>query len=421
VSKLDAMRDARWNFALLSLDFTAFGVGMSFASSVTVLPAFVKSFTSSELAVGLILSLSILGFNLPQILVANHVEKLERQRRYILTATSGERIPWLILAFTTLLYGGLAPPWVLVAFFLLYFSTAFSGGLTAPAWMDLVGRSIPENMRGRFFGVSNFFGTALGSLGGIAVGFFLGFYGFPVGFSLCFLSTFIFALLSWVFLAGVREPPRKVPEARKGGMEYMRSIPTVLRNDRNFSLYIVSTVFLGFSAMATAFYTAYAMDKLHPTGEEIGFFTSAFLASQAVSNILWGLLGDRKGHKIVVESAATLNIAAALLTITANSLPLFYLVFALAGAAASADLVSAMSLVLEFPAAEARPTYVAIANTLRAPFNAGAPLIGGLIAKTMGLGAAFPSAALMVVIGLMILLHVEEPKGRHAAPSAARR
>ena len=404
--------NARRNFLALTADWSIFSIGMSFVSSVTILPTFVRSFTDSDLAVGLISSIWALGSSIPQVLVANHVEGLNRAKPYLLKLGTGERIPWLVLALLIFFAGSAKPSWLLPSFFLLYFVATSSGGLTSPAWMDLVARAVSQRVRGKYLGLANSLGTAVGALGGLTAGLLLDTYGFQNGFAFCFLAAFLLTLLSWGFLASVRETRRETVKPVTGLGIYLRRLPIVLRGDRHFCLFIVSQVLLSFISMATAFYTAYAIDLLHPTGDQIGMFTFIFLGVQVFTNLLWGYLGDKKGHKLTMQLGYTCGIAAALTAVFARSVPAFGLVFALAGASFSASVVSWLSILLEFAGPENRPTYLAVGHALRSPFSAAAPLLGGVLASLYEHPPVFLLAATIAGAGILVLSAVRDPRSR---------
>jgi len=408
----DSNKNARWNFLVLTGDWITFNVGMSFVSSITILPTFVRGFTDSNLAVGLITSIWALGYSIPQVLVANHVESLSRVKSYVLKVTAGERIPWLVLALLVFLAGSARLPWILPSFFLLYLVITSSGGFTSPAWADLIARAVSQRVRGKYFGLANSASAAVGALGGLAAGLFLDTYGFQSGFAFCFLAAFLLTLMSWGFMASVKEPGREPAKPGTGLGNYLRRLPTVLREDRDFRLFIVSQVLLGFIGMATAFYTAYAIDLLHPTGDQIGVFTFIFLGVQVFTNLLWGYLGDKKGHKLTMQLGYACGIAAALAAAFARSIPAFDLVFALAGAASSASVVSWLSILPEFAGPSNRPTYFAAGSALTFPFSAVAPLVGGVLAGLYQHPPVFLLAAAISGAGLIVLTAVRDPRSR---------
>ncbi len=407
-------KNYRWNFTTLLLDWSVFMVAMSFTSVNTVLPAFARRLTSSSFLIGLVPALSTLGLYLPQILTANFIEKLKRNKDFIMLVTAGERIPWLIL-FLGVIFLSPSSPLMLPAFLLLYAVTAFSGGVTIPAWQDMLAKLIQVRRRGRFFGWSN----SLAGGGGIAAAFLsvhlLNRFPYPRNFSLCFLFAFIFTSISWVFLALVREPT----DSRRGNKstlkDYLRRLPILLRKDKNFRSFLVSNALLSCGGMATAFFTVHAMNKLALPDSQIGMFTLFLLGGQTVSSVLWGYLGDRKGYKMVMELGGVLSILSITLALFSSTIYMFYAVFFVFGWAFSAQLISGMGMVLEFSKSKTRPTYIASANTFKAPFMAMSPLLGGFLADRISFPFVFVLTILVLLGGISYLaLLVKEP--RHVPP-----
>ena len=67
--------DVKLNFIANLFDGALFAFGMSFVSLVTVMPVLVKKLGGSNIAIGLIPVVWILGLNFPQVLIANHTDK----------------------------------------------------------------------------------------------------------------------------------------------------------------------------------------------------------------------------------------------------------------------------------------------------------------------------------------------------------
>ena len=163
--------------------------------------------------------------------------------------------------------------------------------------------------------------------------------------------------------------------------------------------------------MSAPFFTLAAIRRLGATDDQVGGFTLILVASQALTNLLWGFLGDKKGYKLLTALGATGQIMAALLAVWANSINLFYVVFALTGAALSLEMIASLNIVLEFGPTEERPTYIGLANTIRSPFLGLAPILGGIIADRFSLGSVFLTTAALVILGLLWLSFlVVEPR-----------
>ncbi|GAI11203.1 unnamed protein product, partial [marine sediment metagenome] len=81
------------------------------------------------------------------------------------------------------------------------------------------------------------------------------------------------------------------------------------------------------------------------------------------------------------------------------------------GWALSAYFISGMGVVLEFSTPELRPTYVALANTVKAPFVSLSPLLGGFLADRIGFPFVFSITIFILLGGILYLaLFVREPR-----------
>ncbi len=403
----------RWNFSVNAVDFGLYIFALSFASQLTILPAFVREFTSSNLVIGIIPTINVIGWLLPQMLSARYIEKFNRKKRFILIVGIGERLPWLFIALAVLFLANVSPVWSLLAFFAFYSIFCFSGGINTPAWLDMIGKIIPERKRGRFFGFSNFMGNGVGVGGALLAGYLLENKTFPGNFATCFMLTFISMSISLGFLALTKEPAYPVVKERVALRDYLSQLVVIARDNRNYLLFLISAVLIGFSVMASGFFTVHAIGKLGLSGSQIGRFTAITLFFQTVTNPMWGYMGDRKGHKSVMAAGAMGTILAAITAAFANSASVFYVVFAITGTSLSAAMIARLSIVLEFSEPEERPTYIGLTNTVKAPFAAIAPIAGGMLGDRFQLPFVFLLTAAIILTGLLVLLFgVKEPRAQ---------
>ena len=401
----------RRNFAVNVGDVALYSFALSFTPLLTVLPAFVSEFTSSNVIIGMIPAISVLGWMLPQVLSARYVERLRRKKKFILIVGIGERLPWLLIALAALLLAGASPAWNLIGFFVFYALFCFSGGVVMPAWLDMIGKIIPERKRGRFFGLSRFIGNGAGIGGALVAGYLLENLGFPGNYASCFVLTSIFIFISLGCFALTKEPAYPIIKEPSTLRNYLGKLVIITRNNRNYFFFLIATVVLGLGGMSAGFFTVHAIRKLNLSGGDIGRFTAIFLFSQTVINPLWGYLGDRRGHKLVMEAGAICWILSSLIAAFANSTSIFYIVLAIGGMSHSAAVISRMSIVLEFSPPEERATYVGLTNTVRAPIAAVAPILGGMLGDLYQLPFVFLLTAAIVFIALLILLlGVKEPR-----------
>ncbi len=405
-------KNLRWNFVVNALDGASFWLGMSFISSTIILPLFVSHFTSNALLIGLIPFLATGGYLLPQLFVANWVERMPRKKFFPVTIGFFlERIPIFLLPVAAYFLSNDWPMLALTSFFILYAWHTFGAGLIIVGWQDMIAKLIPEQQRGRFFGITNFIGNGAGILGALAVPLVLEKYAFPIGFVMSFTVAAILMFLSWVFIALTREPPVKNSKPSVSQKDYLRSLPEVLRKDRNFSMYLLSQIIFSLSGMATGFLVVYTVKTWTLPDAQASGFTVALQVGLTLANLFFGFLSDRKGHKLSLEICMALSALSLVLAIFAPSPLWFFVIFFLRGAVNAGTFISGISIVYEFTKAENRPTYIGLSNTIPGIAGSLAPLIGGWLAGVMSYRAMFIFSALIGIISWALLrFAVLEPR-----------
>jgi MFS family permease len=404
-------RNYRFNFIVNFLDGTFFWWGASFYSARTILPLYVSRLTDSSLAIGLLATINATGWLLPQLFTANWVHRLPRKKEApVRIGLFTERLPVILLVPAAWL-ANRSPGLALALFFVLFAWHVVGAGVVAVGWQDMVANVIPVDRRGRFFGVTNFGGTATGVLGAMAAAWLLDRYDFPSGYMYSFAAAAVLISLSWVFLALTREPLQANQEPVVSSGEYWRRLPGVLRADRNFRRFLLSQVVIAWGGMAVGFLAVYAVRRWQLPDSQAGDYTASMLIGQALSNLLFGVLADRKGHKLVLELSALFGVSAVVLAYLAPAPDWFHLVFALVGANTAGSILAGIMIVFEFTRPEMRPTYIGLSNTIIGVFNAITPMIGGWIVGVLGYRPLFAMAAVLGAVGFALLRWtVHEPR-----------
>ena len=405
-------RHYRWNFVVNTLDAASFGLGMSFFSSEIVLPLFVSHFTANPLTIGLIAFLGWAGVLFPQLFTANAVERAPRKKFFPMTLGFFlERLPIFLLAPMIYFLATSQPGLTLILFFVLYTWHNLGAGVIIVGWQDMIAKVIPVRKRGRFFGIGNFIGNGAGILGALAVPFVLGKFAFPSGYVFSFAVTGALFFLSWVSVSLTREPAVHSSKPPVSQLDYLHSLPGILRRDRNFRMYLLSQIVFSISGMATGFLVVYTVQNWNLPDAEASRFMITWQIGLALANLFFGFLADRKGHKLSLEISWLLSAIALSLAILAPSPGWFFLVFFLSGSASAGTFISGISIVYEFTEAENRATYIGLANTIPGIVVSVAPLIGGWLAGVMNYRAMF---ILSMITGAVswTLLHftVREPR-----------
>jgi MFS family permease len=411
-------RHYRHNALVNVLDGTFFWCGMSFITARTILPLYVSHLTDSKLLIGLISLLANTGWLLPQLFTANWTQRLPRKKFAVVNVgLFTERLPLLLMVPAAWL-ATRSSTLALAAFFLLLAWHAFGAGLVAVGWQDMLAKIIPADRRGRFLGITNFGGTGTGVLGAVAAGWLLDRYEFPYGYLLSFAAAGVLIFISWMFVSLTREPVQVSQDPPVSQREYWRRLPAIIRADPNFRRYLLSQIVNTLAGMAVGFLAVYAVERWQLPDSQAGSFTASMLIGQSLSNLLFGVLADRYGHKMVLELSTLCSALAVGLASLAPAPAWFYAVFALIGASTAGFMLSGMMIAFEFSSPDMRPTYIGLNNTVGGVAAAIAPLIGGWLAGAMGYRVLFFVAFAIGLAGFAILRWwVREPRQSHAAMS----
>jgi MFS family permease len=446
--------NARWNFVVLGADVAFFTFALNIASAYVVLPLFVHQLTADNTAVALISALRALGLYAPQLLVAPLVERRRHALPLILRLTILERVPYLALAIATVLFAQSNPNVLLVFFFVMILLALGGGGLTFPAWLDLIARAMPKNWLGRFLGFWQGLGGILGIGGAAVAAFVLAHVKWPLNFALCFLLTFAAMAVSFVLLALGREPPRTLvgedapsgapnpPAATAGAAESnieraseelagsrpsdapipakassrparMGALWTLLREDGNLRRLLITNALGGFATMAAALFAVSALNLGGLSNAEAGAEATVLALASTGGYFLWGPLGDALGHKLVLACAAACAGLAALMAVWAHGVVPYAVVFLLMGLNLSATFIAGLTFIAEFGPEVKRPTYSALSSVAFAPFAVGTPLLAGWLADLWGYQLVFVLSAFAgALTTLLFIFWVPDPRKR---------
>jgi len=414
-----ARETTRHNFVALGLDYACFLIGMSFASQATILPAFAAHLGAPNVVIGAIPAVMTLGWFLPSLFLAHHTEALPRKLPFILRYTIWERVSLPALAAVAFFLAEPAPRLALAVLLGLLLLMTGVGGALIPAWLDVIGRTIPTTLRGRFFAAANVLASAGGLAGSAGTAYLLAAFPAPRSYGLCFVAGTAFLAVSYLALSRAREPVEATRRAPVPLGAYLRRIPALLRRDRNLAWFLASRAVMTLAAMGSGFYTVYALRAFAAPDWRVGTFTALYLTGQMLGTASLGWLADCAGHRLVLVLGVAALAAGNVWALAAWSASGLGPVFLLAGVHQAAIHLSSRTILLEFTEdPDERPTYVGLANTALAPLAFAASLVAGLIADRLGFPAVFAGSAGFGVLALALLVtRVREP--RRAPASAA--
>lgn len=385
--------------------------GMRLINAPIFIPAYIAALSGSDWIVGLARGLQYLGMFLSPIVGATLIEHRRRVLPVGLVIGVLMRIQILGLALGGLL---LPHPWPLISacVFLGLFGVFL--GVQGVVFNFLVSKVIPVEIRGLLMGLRN----ALAGLTAVGVSLYAGHYliegdVFGNGYGATFLLAFGLTSVGLIMLLFVREPktPNVLERSRVG--QRLRELPALLRGDRAFTTYFIARALATIGRMAVPFYVIYAINEFELTGSDLGELTAAFVLSQSVGNLMWGLLADRTGFRFVFLLALAVWIASALGLMAIDDGEMLVAVYLGLGMGMGGFQMSSQNLVLEFGRRRNLPMRIAVANSASELVAAIGAVLGGVLAAALGYASVFWIAIGFQVVAMgIVLVFMEEPRKR---------
>jgi MFS family permease len=397
-----------------------FQASAAFGSIHTVLPSFVALLTSSTIAVGLMASIQGVGEVVPQMFTAYLIEDRPRKKSYLLAIITIRWVSWAILAFLTLSFGITRPNLVLAVLIGLFGLFSMAGGMGTVIYADIFSKAIPARRRGRFTGLRQLLGYLLAIGAGYVVKLILGDPGrfpFSGNYALIFALSAACLLVAFTGFALIREPVYPVKKLSASLGHLLRRALVLARMNANFRRLLAARGLTTAVLALSPFYVVYAQSKIGVDAGMVGLYLSAQMAGAALSNPLWGWMGDRYGKRAVIAGTAITGGLAPLLSLLApyTSAALFLPVFACLGATLSGTRLGYSNFILEMAPVELRPTCVALQNTLLAPV-ALLPLIVGALIEAWSYPVLLAAGIALMALTFYLALRLLDP--RHGADGA---
>jgi len=380
--------------------FLAFG--MSLTDPNTVISAFVVDLTGSTVWVGGLSTVLTVAGALPQIFVARWLEPKPQKRPYLLAAISLRVISWAILAWLIYSIGSEYPntvAWILVGMLAIFY---IGGGLANIPYTDIIGKIIPRNRRGAFFGGKGALSGPLAISAALLARQILADVPYPNNYAILFglaaLGLAVASLGFWV----MREPLSVNVESRMlSWREYWQEL---LAAGHRIKELIWAQLLTVFSLMVIPFYVVYALNQLNAPSWAVGWFLLLQVMGGSLSNLVWARLVDRYGSRRMLFVCAVVStltpISAVLLSRFGWEalLPIFFL----AGSTANGRLTGFQSALLELAPETKRSTYAGLNAVLILPI-AFLSLAAGLLLQYWQFSTLFLFAAGFIGMGAVVI------------------
>lgn len=384
--------------------------GFRLVNAPTFIPAYLHLISGSDFFVSLGASLQQLGGVISPIAGAAQIEHRKRILPVSMFLGTMMRVQILGIALAGWFLGGTP---LLVSVLLFLFLLGLFSGPQGVAFQFLLAKMIPIARRGQLQGWRNLTGGIIAaSLSYFAGKYLVGHNVFGNGYSTTFTLAFILTSLGLTaFRFLVREPEPPSIRSRSSIRERVRDLVPMLHGNPDFLYFMVARTFAIASRVAQPFYIIYVGKQIGFSGDVVGSLSLAFLGADTVMSVGWGYLADRYGFRSNFVIALAFWISSTVLLMSVSSPTWLFVAFFGLGAGNSGYQMSAQNIVFEFGHRDDMAMRLAFSNTAESIMSALGPLVGGVIAASLGYHAVFWVAIASEAIALVLLVAlVEEPR-----------
>lgn len=390
-------------------------IGFVFIDSSMVLAAFVKVLTGSNLLVGLTNSTMRAGWMWPQLFISSILEHRPLKMPFYILGTFMRIFSWAIIIIIILLIGNRNYMLLFTLFFIMYFISTSSMGVSTLPFNDIVAKEIPIHRRTRLFSIRQFIGGVFAIFTGFLIKYMLSdrfFLSFPYNYAVMFTIAMIFMTFGTIAFIMTKEPPQQVPNGRQSLWHHLKLGPHFLKVDRNYRYFMGYRILASFGNMGIPFYVPYALDKLGVHESAVGIFTTVGAISALLSNILWGYLGEKHGSRSLLFYSSILSFISPIIAASTGLLPgsyqmiYYYLVFITTQIFVSGSNIAYMTYNLAIAPDTNRPTYIGFLNTLIFPMSF-VPFLAGIMLKIMSYETLFIISAIMSLMSVYFTFNLE--------------
>lgn len=389
--------------------------GFRLVNAPTFLPAYLHQVSGSNAIVGLGLALQQVGGVISPIFGATKIEHRTKVMPAAIWMGSLARLAVLGMAIAGWLLKG---PHLAGALLLMMLLFGIFMGAQRVVFSLLVAKVIPISRRGRLQAWRNMTGSAIAAVLSYFAGkYFIGKNLFGNGYSTTFVFAFVLTTLGlWAMQFLVKEPEPPTTRPQTGFRDRFKELPRLISQDRSYAFFLLVQMLATSARIATPFYILYVGQKLNlhgaaQMGATLGLLSTAFMLGDTLSNVAWGSLGDRTGFRLVLLLSLIAWMAATVLLMEVNLMPLIVVAFFGLGAAQAGYMMAAQTMILEFGSRDELPMRIAVSATAESITATLGPLIGGGLADLMGYDTVFGISLGFLIAGLVILLAaVKEPR-----------
>ena len=410
----DINNQDRHNLVLNCAHEFFWGMGLSFHTLYAIIPLFLKQLGAPQ---GICLSVAGLWSILvafPQLFTAIIGRNIKNIKRTVIGVHIFAMPP---IFFAGFIFAFFAPsgPYSWVLYYICFILYGIGIGIIIPIWTEFLNHTFSINKRGKYLGISFAWNSIGGFFGGFAVRLVLNSnIPFPQNFGWGFLIFFTCILIGTILFKWYHIKLDRNNHKNRSINDFLSETKSIIKTNFNFRNYLISRMFLTANYPAISLYAVYTQNKFDFDISEAGVFVIINVIASGAGSLLSGWIGDLYGHKNSILLSFISYLMALLVALLANNMFHVYIIFLFLGLGLGAFMPSAMNLIYKFADGGDNKIYMALTDTILAPFTLLAITIVGSISEFINMEIILMGIGVFLLIGIFIMIFfVDDPSNMH--------
>ncbi|HEX5670949.1 MAG TPA: MFS transporter [Sulfuricurvum sp.] len=359
------------------------------AEPAIILPLILHFFGASSLIIGLLSSLLKGGAIIVQLFAAFSAQSYTRVMPHLRFVFLARFLSWFGIGAGIYVFGATNPSWALWCIGIGLFVFSFAAGFGSIYFNEILGKVFSHRYRGRVFAQRQFAAGVGALISGVSAGIILEFTPAPYSFAYLFMFSAFVMLLGVVPYALIEEPIKdNITVKEPHFYTFLRNSFALLRSDGQLRRQI-RTYLLAYSHLfSLPFIILHAQSVLHLGGVQIGYLLTSQVIGGMLSNLLWGKLSANGKIRLIITVSFAAYISANTLTLFADQLWHYALLFFLLGAGMDGMRLAFSNNILIIAPEHLRPVYLALQSNI----------------TSIGLFFAVPGAIILEMYGFSVLV-----------------
>ena len=406
-------KDDKHNLLLNCAHEFFWGLGLSFHTVYAIIPLFLKQLGAPQ---GICLSIAGLWSILvafPQLFTAVVGRNIKDIKRAVIRVHIFAMPPIFIAGFIFAFFAPTGPNvWML--YYICFILYGVGIGIIIPIWTDFLNHTFSSSNRGKYLGISFAWNSVGGFFGGFAVRYLLNSnVPFPQNFGWGFLIFFNCILIGTILFKWYNIKTNKEISKNRSINDFMIETKEIINKNYNFRNYLISRIFLTANYPAISLYAIYSQNKFGFDIGEAGIFVILNVFASGIGSLFSGWLGDSYGHKISILFSFMAYLMALLIALLSKNMVHVYIVFLFLGLGLGAFMPSAMNLIYKFADGGDNKIYMALTDTVLAPFTFLAITIVGSVSELIDTDIILIVIGVFLIIGIFIMIFfVDDPSNQ---------